>query len=76
MWLGNHYKASQLKRVLSLYEWKQHKPWCDDECSQYLYQRKQSEMQWVQDPNQSNADNLNDVRHETSRHSGTKRRNI
>ena len=25
-------------------------------------------MQWLQDPNQSNADNLNNVRHEASRH--------
>ena len=25
-------------------------------------------MQWVQDPNQSNVDNLNNVRHEASRH--------
>jgi len=25
-------------------------------------------MQWVQDPNQSNVDNLNNVRRETSRH--------
>jgi len=25
-------------------------------------------MQWVQDPRQSNVDNLNNVRHETSRH--------
>ena len=25
-------------------------------------------MQWLQDPNQSNVDNLNNVRHEASRH--------
>ena len=25
-------------------------------------------MQWVQDPSQSNVDNLNNVRHEASRH--------
>jgi len=25
-------------------------------------------MQWVQDPNQSNVDNLNNVRREASRH--------
>jgi hypothetical protein len=25
-------------------------------------------MQWLQDPNQSNAENLNNVRHEVSRH--------
>jgi len=25
-------------------------------------------MQWLQDPNQSNVDNLNKVRHQTNRH--------
>jgi hypothetical protein len=25
-------------------------------------------LQWLEDPNQSSADNLNKVRHETSRH--------
>jgi len=25
-------------------------------------------MQWLQDPNQNNVDNLSNVRHETSRH--------
>jgi hypothetical protein len=27
-----------------------------------------AKMQWLQDPNQSNIDNLNNVRYETSRH--------
>jgi hypothetical protein len=51
---------------------KQHKPWFDEECSQVLGQRKQAKMQWIQNPNQSNSDNLNklvDI-------SGTKRGNI
>ena len=29
-------------------------------------------MQWVQDPNQSNVDNLNNRRHEASRHFSNK----
>jgi hypothetical protein len=34
-------------------------------------------MQWLQDPNQSNADNLNDVRRDASRHfRGGKKRNV
>ena len=33
-------------------------------------------MQWLQDPNQSNVDNLNNVRRETNRHFRNKRRNI
>jgi hypothetical protein len=34
----------------------------------FLYQKKQAGMQWLQDPNQSNVDNLNNVRREASRH--------
>jgi hypothetical protein len=33
-------------------------------------------MQWVQDPCQSNVDNVNNVRRKASRHVRTKRRNI
>jgi len=29
-------------------------------------------MQWIQDPSQSNVDNLNNVRRDTSRHFGNK----
>jgi hypothetical protein len=38
-------KSKTLLENLGLYEWKQHKPWLDDECSQFLDQRKQAEMQ-------------------------------
>jgi hypothetical protein len=31
-------------------------------------------MQWLQDPNQSNLDNLNNARHEASRHFRNKKR--
>ena len=31
-------------------------------------------MQWVQDPNQRNVDNLNNVRHEASRHFNNKKK--
>jgi hypothetical protein len=55
---------------------KQHKLWFDEKYLGLLDQRKQTKMQWVQDPSQSNIDNLNNVRHETSRHSETKRRHI
>jgi hypothetical protein len=33
-----------------------------------LYQRKKAKLQWLQDPNEINEDNLNNVRCETSRH--------
>jgi hypothetical protein len=47
---------------------KQYKPWYDEECVGFLDQRKQAKMQWLERSNQSNLDNLNDVRRETSRH--------
>ena len=31
-------------------------------------------MQWLQDPNQSNVDNLNNIRHEGSRHFWNKKK--
>jgi hypothetical protein len=34
----------------------------------FLDQRKQAKMQWLQDPNQGNEDNLNNIRREASRH--------
>jgi len=51
-----------------MHEWKQHKPSFDDECLGFLDQRKRAQMQLVQDPCQSNVDNLNGVRREVSRH--------
>jgi hypothetical protein len=33
----------------------------------YISQHRQAKMQWVQDPSQSNVDNLNNVRYESSR---------
>ena len=64
------------KGSLGVHEWKQHKPWFDEECIGFLDQRKQAKMQWVQDPSQSNVDNLNSVRCEVSRHFRNKRRHI
>jgi hypothetical protein len=39
-----------------------------------LDQRKQAKIQWLQDPNQSNADNPNNIRHEASRHFRNKKK--
>jgi len=50
------------KDSLGLHELKQHKPWFNEECLGFLDQRKRAKMQWVQDPSQSNVDNLNNVR--------------
>ena len=67
------------KERLGLYEWKQHKPWFDEECSQFLEKWKQAKMQWLQDPNHNNVDNLNNVSCEARRHfrnNNKKKRNI
>jgi hypothetical protein len=61
---------------LSLYELRQYKPWFDEKCSQFLDERKQVRMQWLQDPNQSNTDNLNNIRREASRHFENQRKNF
>jgi hypothetical protein len=45
-----------------------HQPWVTEECLRFLDQRKQAKIQWLQDPNQSNTDNLILVRCEASRH--------
>ena len=52
----------------------QHKPWFDEECLGFLDQRKEDKTQWLQDPSQSGVDNLNNVRHEASRHFTNKKK--
>jgi len=59
---------------LGMHEMKQHKPWFNKECLGILDQRKQVKMKWIQDPSQSNAENLNNVRRDASRHFRNKRR--
>ena len=59
---------------LGMHEMKQHKPWFDKECLGILYQRKQAKMQWIQDPSKSNADDLNNVRRDASRHFRNKKK--
>jgi len=51
------------KESLDLHELRHHKPWFGEECLGFLYQTKRAKMQSVQDPNQSNVDSLNNVRH-------------
>jgi hypothetical protein len=59
---------------LSLHEGTQHKPWFDAECAQFLDQRKQAKIQWLQNPNQNNGDNLHNVRWESSRYFRNKKK--
>ena len=62
------------KESLCLHEWKQHKPWYDKERVDFLDQRKQAKMQWIQDPSRSNVDNLNNIRRDASRHFRNKKK--
>jgi hypothetical protein len=62
------------KDSLGLHEFKQHKPWFNKECLGLLDQRKQAKMQWIQDPSQSNLDNLNNVKRDVSRHLRNKKK--
>ena len=59
---------------LGVHELKQNKPWFDEECLDFLDQRKRAKMQWIQDRSQSNVDFLNNVSHEVSRHFRNKKK--
>jgi len=61
-------------KSLGLREFKQNKPWFDEECLSFLHQRKWAKMQWIQDPSQSNVDSLDNVRREVSRHFRNKKK--
>ena len=62
------------KESLSLLKLKQEKPWFDEEFLHFLDERKQAKMQWVEDPSQSNVNNLNSVRNEATRHFRNKKK--
>jgi len=59
---------SSAKDSGGLHELKQHEPGFDKEWLGSLDERKQAKLQCVQDPSQSNAANLKNVRREASRH--------
>jgi hypothetical protein len=46
------------KESVGYFELKKHKPWFNKGCSELLRQRKQTKLQWLQDPNERNGDNL------------------
>jgi hypothetical protein len=56
------------KGSLGYYEFKQYKSWFNEDCSKLSDQRKQTNLQWLQDPSQISGDNLNNVRCEVRRH--------
>ena len=65
---------TSVKESLGLSEFKQNKPWFDEECLGFFDQRKRAKIQWLQDPSQSNVNNLNKVRREVSRHFRNKKK--
>jgi len=48
----------------------------DNKYSKLLHQRKQTKLQWLQNPSQTNGDNVNNVKHEVSRAFREKRGNV
>jgi hypothetical protein len=55
------------KENLGYQKLKHNKPCFDGECSKLIDERKQAKLHWLQNPNQTNRDNVQNVRHETSR---------
>jgi hypothetical protein len=53
---------------------KKHTPWFYKECLKLLAQRKQANLQWLQNPSEINWGNLNNIRHEASIHFRNKKR--
>jgi hypothetical protein len=45
-------------------------------CPELLDQRKEANLQWLQDPSEINGDNVNNVRCEARRHFRKKRGNL
>jgi hypothetical protein len=64
------------KENLGYQKLKHNKPWFDDECSKLIDQQKQAKLQWLQNPNQTNGDNLQNLRCETSRIFRNKKKEI
>jgi hypothetical protein len=64
------------KESLSYYELKKRKPGFGEECSELIGQRKEAKLQLLRDESKINEDSLNSAKHEASRLSGIKRKNI
>jgi hypothetical protein len=53
---------------------KQHEPWFHEECPKLLDQKKQAKLLWLQNPSQTDGDDLNNIGHETIRTSRNKKK--
>jgi hypothetical protein len=47
--------------TLGYFEFKKHKPWFNEGCSELLDQRKEAKLQWLQDPSEINGNNMNTI---------------
>jgi uncharacterized protein YPO0396 len=63
-----------VKECIGHCEAKRHITWFAEECLKVVDRRKQAKLQWPQDPNVVNEDNLSNVRREASRHFRSKKR--
>jgi hypothetical protein len=61
------------KESLDHYELKC-KPWFDEGCSKLFVHKKYTKFQLLQHPSKINFDNLNNIRHEASRHFKNKKK--
>jgi hypothetical protein len=66
--------TNSAKESLGHYELKKHKPWFKERYSELLDKRKQTKLQWLQDPGKINGDNLTSIKRETSRHFRNKKK--
>jgi hypothetical protein len=62
------------KESIGFCESKAYKPWFNEKCLKLVDRRKQAKLQWLQDSNVVNGDNLHNVRREASRHFRNKKR--
>jgi hypothetical protein len=51
-------------------------PRFDKGCSKFLNQRKQAELQWLQDPSEINRINLNNTKRKANKHFSNKKRDL
>jgi hypothetical protein len=74
--LGNYWREYQIsaKASLGYYELKKDIPWFDEGYTELLDQWKQARLQWSQDSDKINGDDLNNVRCLAGRHFGNKKR--
>jgi hypothetical protein len=62
------------KENIGYHRLKHNKPQFDNDCSKLINQWKQAKLQWLHNPSQINGDNLQTLRHETSRTFRNKKR--